>query len=127
MELDHTHPFTDSSEKAGNWTTSQQLIDEALERICNDPDVIDLTQQPLEIAVTNKNKAKHRILANSTENCRDDLEYELLKNEFSPGAIRLSASSSIGSLSRNSNPIIKYTRPSVVTIVSVKSAIGVQS
>ena len=61
---------------------SQQLIDEALELINNDPDVIDLTQQPLDLAITIANKAKRRILANSTENCRDDLEHEFTEERI---------------------------------------------
>ena len=82
MKLDHNQPFAESSEKAGNLTVSQQQIDEALERICNDPDVMDLTQKPLDLAITIANKAKRHILANSAENCRDDLEQEFTEERI---------------------------------------------
>jgi len=70
--------------KAENLTVSQQQIDEALELICPDLDVIDLTQKPLDLAMTIAKKAKPHILANSAANCRDDLEYEFTEQRIQP-------------------------------------------
>lgn len=82
MNPNRLEPFAESTEKGGHLAISQEQIDEAIEMMCNDPEVVDLTQKPLDLAIIIANKAKQWILANSAENCREDLLREFTEERI---------------------------------------------